>query len=136
MSPTGGRYRSAPTSPAMRTAAVPRRAASTRPDRSGHFGPFRLLDLLAGAPEAPLALAIGLDRQVQRGGVEVRPQRFGEVQLAVGELPEQEVADALLAAGADEQVGLRRVRHREVARRVGFPHLAGRPVRVREAGVD
>ena len=53
------------------------------------------------------------ERGVEGGGVEVRPQQVGEVQLGVRELPEQEVGDALLAAGADEQVRLRRVRHRE-----------------------
>src|SRR5688572_25549906 len=98
----------------MRTAAVARRAASTLPDRSGHFGPARLLDLLAGAAEAALALAVGLDREVERRGVEIRPERLGEVELRVRELPEEEVADALLPAGADEQVRLGRIAHREV----------------------
>src|SRR5690348_9547319 len=37
---------------------------------------------------------------------EIGPQRRREHQLGVGGLPEQEVADALLAAGADEQVGI------------------------------
>ena len=36
-------------------------------------------------------------------------------ELGVGQLPQQEVADALLAAGADEQVGLGRVGQRQVA---------------------
>ena len=55
-----------------------------------------------------------IDRRVERGRVEVRPQQVGEIELGVGELPEQEIADALLAAGADEEIGLGRVRHRKV----------------------
>jgi hypothetical protein len=35
---------------------------------------------------------------------------IGEMQFGVGQLPEQEVADALLAAGADEEIGLGRDR--------------------------
>ena len=37
---------------------------------------------------------------------EVRPQRVGDPDLGVGDLPEQEVADAHLAAGADQQIGI------------------------------
>ena len=33
-----------------------------------------------------------------------RPQRVAEIQLGVGEVPQQEIADALIAAGADEQI--------------------------------
>ena len=44
---------------------------------------------------------------VERGGIEIGPQRVGEIELGVGELPQQEIADALLAAGADEEVRLR-----------------------------
>src|SRR5690606_12170763 len=67
--------------------------------------------LFAGAAKAALALAEGLDGDIQRGGVELGPQQVGEIKLRVGQLPEQEVADALLAAGADEEIGLRRMRH-------------------------
>ena len=70
--------------------------------------------LLAGPPEAALPLAIPVDRRVELPGVEVRPQRRSEVKLGVGELPKQEIADALLAAGADEQIGLGRVIEREI----------------------
>ena len=37
----------------------------------------------------------------------------GEVQFSVGDLPEQEVGDALLPAGAYDQVGVRQVRRVE-----------------------
>src|SRR5688572_13156350 len=113
--PSRGRRNSAATSSVISTAAVPTRFSS-----SGNVGALRLLELLAGAAEAPLARAVGSDRRVERRGVEVRPERFGEVELAVGELPEQEVADALLAAGADEKIGLGRVAHREIRRKRGL----------------
>ena len=37
-------------------------------------------------------------------GVEVRPHPVGEVELGIGALPQQEIGQALLAAGADEQI--------------------------------
>ena len=37
---------------------------------------------------------------------EVGPAERHEDELGVGELPEQEVADPLLAAGADQQIGV------------------------------
>src|SRR5688500_7096745 len=113
--PSRGRRNSAATSSVISTAAVPTRFSS-----SGNAGALRLLELLAGAAEAPLARAVGSDRRVERRGVEVRPERFGEVELAVGELPEKEVADALLTAGADEKIGLGRVAHREIGRQCGL----------------
>src|SRR5712664_488366 len=114
-----GRKNSATSRAAISAAAVARRVASVlRSDKitmSGDFGPLRRFDLVAGAAEAPLAGAIGDDRRVQRGGVEVRPQRVGEIKLGVGELPEQKIADALLATGADEQIRLGREAHGEIS---------------------
>src|SRR5262245_56970657 len=81
---------------------------------------LRVLDLLAGASEPPLAAAIPIERLVERHGIEVRPEALGEEQLGVSKLPEQEVADALLAPGANEQVRLGRIRHRKIRRKVLF----------------
>src|SRR5687768_11580399 len=83
-----------------------RASARLREGLGGH-------ELLAGAAEASLAAAIGGEGLLQRGGAEIGPQGVGEVELGVRELPEQEVGDALLAAGADEEVRLRRVGHRQ-----------------------
>jgi hypothetical protein len=44
----------------------------------------------------------------ERALVEVRPHAVDKVQLCVCTLPQQEIAEALLAAGADQQVDLRR----------------------------
>src|SRR5690349_10929155 len=55
----------------------------------------------------PLAL---LERQhgfEQVTTAEIRPQRLGHVDFGVGNLPEQVVADAHLAAGADQQIWIR-----------------------------
>ena len=68
----------------------------------------RRLTCALGAAEAPLAAGVPGERRIERRGVEVGPEDVGEVQLRVGELPQQEIADALLAAGADQQVGLGR----------------------------
>src|ERR1700722_3941979 len=40
-------------------------------------------------------------------GIEIRPQAVNEVQLRIGALPQQKVAQAALAAAADEQIDLR-----------------------------
>ena len=37
---------------------------------------------------------------------EVGPERLGDVQFRVGDLPEQEIADAHLAGRADQQIGI------------------------------
>ena len=110
----GGSRNSAASSAAMRTAAVPMRAASW---------PFRRLppaSRLRAARWCGRSGARGCGRKRWRASsaarVEVGPQRVGEVELGVGELPQQEIADALLAAGADEEVRLRRVAHREIRR--------------------
>src|SRR5574341_321137 len=58
----------------------------------------------AEAPLAPAKLGHGVFQVLP---VEVRPQLRCEVQLRVGGLPKQKVAQALLAAGADQQVDLR-----------------------------
>src|SRR5438094_56489 len=71
-------------------------------------------ELLAGAPEAALAVAIPSDRRVELLGVEIRPQRRGEIQLGIRKLPKQEITDALLASGANEQIRFWRVVERQM----------------------
>src|SRR5262245_2798505 len=83
----------------MATAAVASLARSTETFL------IRLLRCPAEAPLTPLILRQGLD---ELSLAEVGPQGVGHVDLGIGELPEQEVRDAHLAAGADEQV---RIRH-------------------------
>src|SRR5262245_25800877 len=54
--------------------------------------------LLARAAEAALARPVRGECRLEGLRAEIRPERLGEMQLRVGELPQQEVADALLAA--------------------------------------
>ena len=56
--------------------------------------------------EAPIAALVLADRVEEVLAAEVGPQHVGEHQLAVGELPQQEVRDAVLTRGADHQVGI------------------------------
>src|SRR5712671_6098755 len=125
--PLLGNRNSAERNTASRTSAVSTRVFSmgarafppawreTLRDPPAHAG-FALgfLELLAGASEAALALAIPRDRRVELLGVEVRPQRRGEIQFRIRKLPKQEITDALLATGANEQLGFGRVVEREV----------------------
>ncbi len=57
----------------------------------------------AEAAVAPLVFEDGLE---EFGAAEVRPQGVGDVKFGVGDLPEEEVADAHFAGGADEEVGV------------------------------
>src|SRR5262245_60800335 len=53
---------------------------------------------------AALALLIIDDGLQELSLAEVRPERLGHPDLGVGDLPEQEVADAQLTGGANQQV--------------------------------
>jgi hypothetical protein len=120
--------------------AAGRRGAALRrqPDRmrrsqldSARFstGAARRVQLVAGAAEAALAHGVRRERGTQRRLVEIRPQDLGEIQLGVSQVPQAEVAHALLAPGADEQVGLGRIGQRQVGRQVRLVE-AGAAIRV------
>ena len=66
-------------------------------------GLIRLRHVRNGA-EAALAPMEFADRGGEVVGIEVRPHPVGEVELGIGALPQQEVREALLAAGADQQI--------------------------------
>src|SRR5205823_8739528 len=55
---------------------------------------------------------------------EIWPERLGAVELGVGRLPEQEVAEAHLAGGAYHQVRIGQTARVEVARQRGILELA------------
>src|SRR5215469_14901662 len=85
------------------------------------------LDLLVGvfaeATEAAVALLISGDGFDEVDAAEVGPEAIGDEDLGVGDLPEKEVGDALLAGGADEEVG---VGHADGVERVGDGGLVER----------
>src|SRR5437868_5602653 len=58
------------------------------------------------AAVASIALLVGEDRFEQVAAAEIRPQRLGDPDFRVGDLPEEKVADAHLAAGPDQQIGI------------------------------
>src|SRR6185436_1051451 len=61
---------------------------------------------IADPAVAPLARLEVDDRLEEMPPAKIGPQHLGHVNLGVGDLPEEEVRDAQLAAGADEQVGV------------------------------
>src|SRR6202521_3085953 len=67
-----------------------------------------------GVAEAPFTSGEERERVLEIRHREIRPQPRTEIQLRVGEIPEQEVADAVLTAGADQQVRLRQSREHEL----------------------
>ena len=92
----GGAYQMAASMPAV----------ITRPLRQpSHLAPRpRVTRLDAAVAAVPLLVVDHRFEQV--AAPEIRPQHVGDVDLRVRDLPEQEVADAHLAARADEQVGI------------------------------
>src|SRR5439155_1329556 len=67
-----------------------------------------------GVAEAPLAAGEERECVLQIRHREIRPQPRTEIQLRVGEIPQQEVADSVFTAGADQQIRLRQSREREL----------------------
>src|SRR5271165_7209873 len=53
-----------------------------------------------------LACTIFGNRALKRSAVEVRPIDRNKYKLTVGSLPQQEIGHALLATGADQQIGI------------------------------
>src|SRR5204863_9179689 len=92
--------------------------------------------LAADAAIATFAAAKLGDRPLEMLLAEVGPQRVDEHQLGVGALPQQEIADALLAAGTDQQVGIGHAGGQQLAleqalvdllrRQLARRHLAGK----------
>src|SRR5262245_22925061 len=93
---------------------------STTADRMRRRRPRYRPERPAGAAAADAALTpfasleLG-DRPLEMLLAEVRPQRIDEHQLGVSRLPKQEIADALLTAGADQQIGIGHPRRQQLA---------------------
>src|SRR5260370_108323 len=69
-----------------------------------------------GGAVATFAAVIVAQRFLEIGLAAIPPQRRGEDELGIRRLPQQEIADALLAAGADDEIGIRHVRGEQVTR--------------------
>src|SRR5690349_19033243 len=79
----------------------------------------------AGAAIASRPAEIFLDSGVEVVGVEIGPLPLEEDELGIGTLPEQEIGNALLAAGADQQVGIRHIGGQQKLREVLLVQLLG-----------
>src|SRR5438093_12224204 len=66
----------------------------------------------------------------QSRAVEVWPERLGDENLRIRNLPEQEIADAHFAAGADQQVGVRQALGIQVPRQLFLADAPGRSMPV------
>src|SRR5450631_3897019 len=67
---------------------------------------FRRLDLVCRFAELTHPLSVVCQRQIEDFSVEVGPVAGCEPVFAVGGLPDQEIAQALLARRADDQIGI------------------------------
>src|SRR5262245_20917764 len=121
---TGGRNHTVPTTIGMRMTAlrtrVMRPATSARGDSAASAtGDRRLLDPAVTA----VALLVREDRLEQMTLPEVAPQRLGDPDLCVGDLPEQEIAHSHFAARPNEQIGIWLTGGIEEARKARFVEL-------------
>src|SRR5438046_3744938 len=76
--------------------------------------------------EAAVAALVVGDGAIEIRGAEVGPERRRHPELGIGDLPQQEVRDAHLAARADEQVGIRQALGVERAADVRLRHRVRR----------
>ncbi len=76
--------------------------------------------VFAEAAEAAFAALVVGDGFEEMDAAEVGPEAVGDEDLGVGDLPEEEVGDALLAGGADDEVGVGHVRGVEGAGDAGL----------------
>src|ERR1700753_1125699 len=60
--------------------------------------------LLLRETETPLAAGEKTQRRFELGHIEPRPQHRAEIQLGIRRMPQEEIADSLLAARADHEV--------------------------------
>src|SRR5512137_389471 len=81
--------------------------------------------LRVGQAEASLPAGVETQCRVERGIVEVGPERVAEIELRIRQVPEQEIADALLATGADEQIRFGRACQLHLLSKQGFVDRIG-----------
>src|SRR5450631_991104 len=61
---------------------------------------------LADAAVAAFAFLVFDEGFEQAGAVEIGPERFGDEHFGVGDLPEEEIADAHFSAGTNQEIGI------------------------------
>src|SRR5688572_21618454 len=108
------------------TAALARRFSIAGPPGASKARPAAAAVAISHPTEATASLLEVRDRPVEVDGAEVRPQHRRHPQLRVGDLPQQEVGDPHLAAGPDQEVGVRNAVGVERAADVALADLLGR----------
>ena len=81
--------------------------------------------LVARFAETALAVLIVVDGIVEILVAEVGPELVTEIELGIGHLPKEEIADAKLAARADKEVGIGIVASGQVAAEGLLGHIGG-----------
>ena len=71
--------------------------------------------LIAGATEASLTGLVVQEGTIEVFSPKVGPVEIAEVELRIGELPEEVVADPTLPTGADQKIGIGKVRQIEMS---------------------
>src|SRR5262249_2632917 len=107
-----------------------------RSRRTLHRAQPLALELGGGATEAALPLLEERQGLEVLPLAEVRPQCLGDVHLRVRQLPQKEVADAHLAACANQQVGVRDTLGAEVVRNGLLGDLPGRELAALDVAGD
>src|SRR5215470_12940787 len=72
------------------------------------------LEATSGSAIAPLAAVKLAERALQIRLGEIRPKRVDEDELGIGGLPEEEIAEPLLAAGADDEIRVGHISRQQV----------------------
>src|SRR3954454_18126010 len=102
----------APSTTAIATTSVIQGPPSSRLRRIGGASTAALRDRsrsIRSAPEPALARGVFREGEVEVVGAEVGPQGLRDDELRVGRLPDQEVGQAMLAAGSNDEVRIRKV---------------------------
>ncbi len=79
--------------------------------------------MLGNLTKPPFTGRIGLQGRQESAFVQGRPERIGKKQLGIGHLPDQEVADPLLATRADQEIRVGDVALGQGTRKGGFGEL-------------
>src|SRR5260221_3021965 len=105
---SGGPHQAAARPIGASTSAETVRCRSAPAERTGASVPrsTRLSARANGRAVSTIATMEILYRLLEVALGKIGPQRVGEAELRIGRLPEQEIADPLLAAGADDEIGI------------------------------
>src|SRR5688572_9463919 len=76
--------------------------------------------LIPGQAEASLPSGERIQRRFEMRHGEIRPQHLAHVDFRIGEIPKEEIADAMIATGADEKIRIGYIAKRQGGREACF----------------